>query len=402
MIPSFRLLARGALLPALLVSVRAVESSYADDVARLRRHVDVIELADASGRQRVALVAAYQGRVMTSTADGGDGFSFGWVNHDFIAAGKPQPHINVYGGEDRFWLGPEGGPYSLYFSPSAPSQTFAHWQTPAFIDSQAWAVARRTATEAEFVARDRLVNRAGTALDVAVARTVRLADPARTLDLPGGLPAGVAFVGYESENRLTNAGTVAWTEPTGLPSIWILGMFNPGAQTTVVIPLAAGSGGVRRDYFGDVPPERLKVLDRVLFFRGDGRERGKLGVNAARATPLAGSWDAARGVLTVVQYTLPADAARRPYVDSRWLDMPEPYAGDVINAYNDGPTTPGGKPLGPFYEIESSSPAAALAPGESLTHVHRTFHFTGDRAGLDVLARRLLGASLAEIEAAFP
>ena len=105
------------------------DATYGDDVARLRRHVDVIELTDAAGRARVALVAAYQGRVMTSTARGPEGFSFGWVNHALIAAGKTQPHINVFGGEDRFWLGPEGGPYSLFFAQSAPAQTLAHWQT---------------------------------------------------------------------------------------------------------------------------------------------------------------------------------------------------------------------------------------------------------------------------------
>jgi len=80
--------------------------------------------------------------------------------------------------------------------------------------------------------------------------------------------------------------------------------------------------------------------------------------------------------------------------------MADPYAGDVINAYNDGPPEPGAAPLGPFYELESSSPAAALQPGESITHVHRTFHFTGDREALDSLARNLLSLSLSVIEAA--
>ena len=41
------------------------------------------------------------------------------------------------------------------------------------------------------------------------------------------------------------------------------------------------------------------------------------------------------------------------------------------------PGTPGAPPLGPFYELETSSPALALAPGESAEHVHRTLHFLG-------------------------
>jgi hypothetical protein len=74
----------------------------------------------------------------------------------------------------------------------------------------------------------------------------------------------------------------------------------------------------------------------------------------------------------------------------------------VVNSYNDGPPAPGAKPLGPFYELETSSPAAALGPGESLRHVHRTFHFQGPRPELDALARRLLGAPLDAIEQALP
>jgi len=74
----------------------------------------------------------------------------------------------------------------------------------------------------------------------------------------------------------------------------------------------------------------------------------------------------------------------------------------VINSYNDGPPEPGAKPLGPFYELETSSPAAALAAGESILHTHRTFHLTGDEAALDHVAKALLGVTIDEIKAALP
>ena len=79
----------------------------------------------------------------------------------------------------------------------------------------------------------------------------------------------------------------------------------------------------------------------------------------------------------------------------------EPFRGDVINAYNDGPLTPDGAQLGPFYELESSSPAAAAVPGKGITHIHRTFHFEGSEADLDQLAVKLLGVSLKQICAIF-
>jgi hypothetical protein len=119
----------------------------------------------------------------------------------------------------------------------------------------------------------------------------------------------------------------------------------------------------------------------------------------ARARDVAGSYDPDAHVLTIVKFSRPPDAT--DYVNSMWERQDRPYAGDVVNSYNDGPLTPGGAPLGPFYEIESSSPAAALAPNASLRHVHRTFHLEGPENELDAVARAALGVSLAEISSSF-
>ena len=111
-----------------------------------------------------------------------------------------------------------------------------------------------------------------------------------------------------------------------------------------------------------------------------------------------GSYDGARNLLTIVQYTLPAGATE--YVNSLWEDQAEPYGGDVVNSYNDGPVEPGAEALGGFYELESSSPAAALAPGGSITHVHRTFHLSGPREHLSDISTAVLGVDLAQVQAA--
>ena len=63
-----------------------------------------------------------------------------------------------------------------------------------------------------------------------------------------------------------------------------------------------------------------------------------------------------------------------------------------MNSYNDGPPSPGAKPLGPFYELESSSPALELKPDESFTHIHRTIHLQGDKEVIQGLGKDLLGA----------
>ena len=83
-----------------------------------------------------------------------------------------------------------------------------------------------------------------------------------------------------------------------------------------------------------------------------------------------------------------------------WEIQERPFSGDVVNSYNDGPAAPGARPLGPFYELESSSPAAALAPGETLTHVHTTMHVQGPDKLLDEIARKVFGVGIEEIKRA--
>ena len=85
-----------------------------------------------------------------------------------------------------------------------------------------------------------------------------------------------------------------------------------------------------------------------------------------------------------------------------WEKQEEPYNGDAINAYNDGSPGPGLEPLGSFYELETSSQAAALKPGESMRHVRRTIHLSGSEYELNVIAEKMLGVSLEEIKQAFP
>lgn len=378
-------------------------ASFKEDVAFLEEHLETLVLRDASGTAGVAVVPAYQGRVMTSSAGGDDGLSLGWLNYELIASGEFGPHINAFGGEDRFWMGPEGGQYSIFFKEGDPFD-LPHWQTPPFIDTEVFDVASRTSDRALFTKGFSLVNYSGTPLKGYVEREIKLLGKAEGSSVLGvQIPESVGYVGYHSRNTIRNTGTSAWTKEEGLLSVWILGMFNPSDETTVVVPFEAGPeserGPVVNDtYFGKVPAERLVVGDGVLYFSGDGNYRSKIGLSPKRAKPVAGSYDALNKVLTIVHYTKPEGA--EDYVNSMWELQEQPYGGDVVNSYNDGPPEPGKKPLGPFYELESSSPAAELGAGEELTHVHRTFHFTGEEAELDPVAQGVLGVSLADIKEA--
>ena len=388
------------------------QASYEEDVTFLKRHTNVLELTD--GRDaRIAICPEYQGRVMTSTCGGMQGPSFGWINREFIAAGKTDAHFNNYGGEDRFWLAPEGGQFALWFAPGA-EQTLENWFTPPALNEGAFRVTSGRREPFYRLARNMaLTNASGTQFELSVNRAVRLLGR-RSFASVFGSKSGevlsgdnIRSVGFETVNRFANRGP-AMSRDTGLVSIWILGMFRPSPSTVVIVPYRAGGEVelgpiVQSDYFGEVPQDRLKITPDAVLFRGDGEYRSKIGISPKRVMPVAGSIDFDAGVLTLVHFTLPQKPAAALYVNNTWvLPQPNPYEGDAVNSYNDGPPEPGAESLGGFYELESLSPAEALGSGDSLSHKHCTFHIQGTPDALSQLAREILHVDLDEVRRQMP
>ena len=371
------------------------QGTFAYDVDFLKQyHPDLIELGQ--GDAKLVVLPAYQGRVMTSTAEGDTGLSFGWINHELIASGKFTEHFSAFGGEERFWLGPEGGQFSVYFK-KGKDFVFDNWKVPEEIDTKPFELVKADSSSAAFVKHMQLENYSGTVFNLKVDRTIRLLDDSAINALLHLLPAGVKPVAFETENVITNEGTKAWDKSTGMLSVWILSMLNASDATTIFIPYKQGDSSqlgktVTDDYFGKVPADRLKVNDGLIRFKADGNYRSKIGLSPQRALPIAASYDAHNQVLTLAQFTL---GSSTDYVNSLWEIQQEPFKGDAVNAYNDGPVN--GQQMGRFYEIESSSQAAALKPGESLTHIHRTFHLKGSAEQLNQFVMKLFGIGLEQV-----
>ncbi len=371
------------------------QGTFAYDVDFLSKyHPDLIELG--KGDARLVVLPAYQGRVMTSTAEGDSGLSFGWINHELIASQKFSEHFSAFGGEERFWLGPEGGQFSVYFK-KGKDFVFDNWKVPEEIDTRPFDLVRTDNSTAVFVKHMQLENYSGTVFNLKVDRTIRLLDDSSVNALLHLVPAGVKAVAFETENVITNEGAQAWDKTSGMLSIWILSMLNASDATTIFIPYKQGDSmqlgkTVTDDYFGKVPAERLKVADGLIRFKADGNYRSKIGLSPQRALPVAASYDVKNQVLTLAQFTL---GGSMDYVNSLWEIQKEPFKGDAVNAYNDGPVN--GQQMGRFYEIESSSPAAALKPGESLTHIHRTFHLKGNPEQLNTVVMKLIGKNLDDV-----
>lgn len=377
--------------------------TYGYDVSFLKEHsVETIELIDGESGGRVLIAPGYQGRVMTS-ASRPEGKSYGWINYEHIREGKISQQFNPVGGEERFWLGPEGGPYSIYFEEGA-EQVFGNWNVPPVIDTEPFDVVEVTPESARFGKTFELTNTSGFRMSMEVDRRIRVLTGSETENLLGVRPGEkFGFVAFETENTLRNTGTEEWTEDKGFLSIWLLCMFNPSDKGVVFIPFRGGSEQelgprVKDDYFGRIPAERLIVREDVLFFNIDGKYRSKLGIPPERALPMCGSYDADTRTLTILWYSQPEISQR--YVNSQWGAQEDPLKGDVVNSYNDGPADDGSI-MGPFYELESSSPAALLKPGEEIRHSQRIFHITGDEELLSEITVKLFNLKLEEIKTAF-
>lgn len=379
------------------------KGSFGYDLNFLKQKDDPVVLRNKQGNAQVIVSAKYQGKVFTSTCEGMKGKSLGWINYKLYAKDTILEHMNAYGSENRMWIGPEGGQFSIFFKPGG-EMNFKNWFTPAPLDLEPWDLISSSKNSALLAKDMQLKNYSGTTFDLRVEREIKLADKEDLNDLLGiDVSDKVDWVGYLSSNKITNTGKKEWTRETGTLSIWMLSMFPTGQNTTVVIPFVEGDASrlgpvATTTYFGEITPERIKYGKDVIYFKVDGKKRRKLGLAPGRARPVAGSYDENSKVLTIVQYSIPPGIVE--YVNQLWPYQEEPFIGDVMNAYNDGPLEDGSQ-MGPFYEIESSSPAAFLAPGGRIVHHHNIFHFTGDENSLSEIAESVLGVNLVEIKAAF-
>ncbi|MEX2335686.1 MAG: DUF6786 family protein [Fulvivirga sp.] len=371
------------------------EGTFGFDLNFLKERDDVIVLKQDSSQ--IIVSPKYQAKVFTSTAKGFGGKSFGWINYEAFD-GEEDPHMNAYGGENRFWLGPEGGKFSLFFKPGT-EMVFENWKTPAAIDTESWEVSDKNEESVTMVKEMSLLNYNDTQLEILATRKVSILSNDEVESLLDVKLNDVAAVGFETENVITNTGDKAWTEQTGAPCIWILDMFNPSAEAIITIPYHQDASGpvATTDYFGQIPDDRVTYDSGQLFFKADGKSRGKLGIPPARAKNVAGSYDPANKLLTITLFDVDNEAI---YLNQEWTPDKDPLKGDAVNAYNDGPLEDGSQ-MGPFYEIESVSPAAFLQPEEKLSHKHSVFHFTGDEGELNKISTHVLGVSLEAIQSAF-
>ncbi|MEM9260234.1 MAG: DUF6786 family protein [Bacteroidota bacterium] len=365
-------------------------ATYQQDLDLLKRRTPIIELVGENPSARVLISPSFQGRVMTSTYGGLDGKPNGWFDRNKLAAGEG-PYAGL-GGEDRVWIGPLGSQFSFYYQQLEPLDE-DNWLVPPAMETDPFELVSSTPTAMSVRGEMALTNFKGTKFKLRVDREVSLLDhDAIEKNLGISLPKQVASVAFRSENRLTNTGDEAWSKQTGLATLLSMGMYPGTDSTTVLIPLP---DSVSLDdifqYFAPLGQDRLSITDGILHLRTDGRLRSKIGIPRQLAPPVYGSYVADEQRLTIVRYRQTNDSL---YFNSNATVQANPFHGEVIPVYNNGPLSDQVAPEASFYEMESAAALQGLAPGGSLWHFHEVYHFGGPKAELTKLVKAALGAEL--------
>ncbi|MEN0050284.1 MAG: DUF6786 family protein [Bacteroidota bacterium] len=342
--------------------------------------LEVLENGDAI----IAVSGPFQARILTSSAKGKAGKSYGWVNLEMIEKGEQDSTMAYMGGESRMWFAPEWGPNSLFF-PKGAVQVDSTMRAPHDLNNKKFTEIHRTASSLTFGGQLQLQNNNNYVFNLDIERTITLLSKEEIeKNLGITLSSKLAHVGFSATTSAKNIGKEQFTQANGLVSIWELGCMLTSPDTRVILPLSEATDSIT-EYFTPIA-DRVIIQDEVVYYKADATGINKIGIPPQYAKNVMGSYSPANQLLNIATFSLTKDGV---FVNS----VPKnttPYQGDVINIFN-------GNPEIPFYEFESSSSAKELKPQEKMQHQQTTYHFEGSEAALDEIAQTVLGVSLKEI-----
>ncbi|WP_291959307.1 DUF6786 family protein [Maribacter sp.] len=342
-----------------------------------------------SENSMIAVSGELQGRVFTSSSNGLNGKSYGWFNRKSITDHSFKNRFGNLGGEDRMWFGPQYGKFNVFFEPGL---TFEDKNSRIAPDLDTLLFETKKKTHKEIISKGRMhiKNYQNYVFNIDVERKVSILNKHEIeQNLNISIDDEVTYVGFESVTKMTNIGTNKWSKNTGLLSIWILGCMVPTKNTVAMIPVKGHLDEVT-NYFTPLDDSRIKIKECMVYYKADANYLNKIGILPQNTIPVFGSYSPELNVLTLIEFTFENN---EHYVNSKREDNQDPYAGDVINIFNDGVTSTAG-PFGPFYELETSSSAQELEAGKNMVHISKTYHFEGKKEYLDKISYKVLGVKL--------
>ena len=376
------------------------------DLDFLEQNADCVVIGENDSY--VAISPSLQGRVMTSTLEGNEGYSLGWINRQLIVDGGSEANMAPLGGEDRLWVGPEGTEYSLFFK-SGELFVSENWKIPAPISKEKWTLVSSSKYQAKLEKEQELLdflmamftNMKGQKFDVLLNREISfIKKPDASKILGYEIPDSVKMVAFQSVNRITNKGDKTWSAQTGYLNLSVMSCFHANKSTYAFIPYKQGAakelGDIIVDTYNEtVGTDRLSIAPDFVRMRVDANKIGEITMNPKRTKGIIGSYDSERNILTIVTFVLPGNAKK--YMPANLRRTNDIFDGDAISVFNNGPAHQGAFNALKFFETASYSPAMALAPQKSQLHVQRTFHFQGSEYDLGNISESLLGVTIKQL-----
>ena len=261
----------------LLFACQSKEYSY-DEVARkLAKNSHTVELSSPDGKERLLLSEQFQGRILTSTFNGKDGRSLGWLNP---ALWETEEMSGAFlHGEERMWIGPLGGQFSFYYGQDTPINE-NNWSVPATFNDDPFRIVSFNKRTLCFEKRMQLTNYKGHTLSMLLKRNVSLLSHhkiAKNLNMPIW-DNSLNVVAYEVKSQLYNSDSVQWCKNKGLASIWDLTTLKGSDQSFVIVPLKSDHNNPINTYLNPDDDNRIECIDDVLYYKVDGKYRHKIGV----------------------------------------------------------------------------------------------------------------------------
>jgi len=324
--------------------------SYNDALNYLVKKTPVVELYDQLGG-RVAVCPEWNGRVMTSTCDGLDGNSFGYVNVQAIDA----ENFENFGGEDLWTISPLD--LSLTIENIKENKTLLQ-RTLRMADANGQSVEFHLSRSISLLSRQRM----GTLFGDAIADALKQED--------------VSVVAFRTEN------TVRSQEKACVASRQ-RGMFNACPHTFIVIStppenFLSKPPTIDIDYLGGSPHGRIRHIADALLFRADGRGRCRATIPFSAVPPLFGAVELRSGTLTLWMFDVPEESEEK----------------NIIRIYNHGHPHTGGLDWATYYEMNSFSAARELLPEHALSYCQCTLHLNAGNDILGGLVRQIFDVSL--------
>ncbi|RKR15349.1 hypothetical protein CLV91_1434 [Maribacter vaceletii] len=371
-------------------------STFGEDLEVINSVISPVILKD---RERQIVVSSeFQGRIFTSTSQGLGGTSYGWFNKNILLSDSVLVNRSKIGGEGRIWFGPDQGPNTIFFKIDEKTGEKLH-AAPKDLNTLSFNILAQSSGSVKLGNKLHIENLKGFHFNIEVERKIELLKEDYVSNfLSNSFSNNLSYVAYKTNTKMTNVGEQDWSKETGLLSLWDLGCYHPTPKTTVIIPLKENVDNATV-YFTEIDSTRIVVKDKVLYYKADANYLNKIGTLPEYTLPYFGSYSPELNSLTIVKFSF--NSLDKEYVNAHPVNVENQYRGDVINVFNDGKWGEVG-PFGPFYELETSSPAKELKVGESVSHFQEVYHFKGSKKELNKISISVLGVSIKDIEIALP